>query len=644
MPGTQSNRWWTDQKAASDSLFGIARELYADTAGRRTRAMSALGLFEGRKFGSLSPLIYSTATGQLEDMLWNIPRSLCLTVQAKVAGRQKPKPQFLTTDADYRTARKAKKLDRFVEAQLHERQGMYESAWDLGLDVFLDAAIWGLGVIRVSANASEKRVQLTRKFFWELLVDPLEAAQGTPQNLFDSYWYDADKLQALYPEYKSEIENAIGYSWDGDELLKGTELRDRMRMANMVRVVEGFRLPIASAKKSGGFKGRHAIGIHGKILEWEDYERSEYPYVFLRWTKERMGFHATGLVEEVERITTEVNETLEQMGEAERLNNVYVDAEEDTITKPEQLESNEAFVLIERKKGSMPLQITAPNAFSESKLKWLQMHEEHGFSLSGISQLTASARKEKGITSALGLRALDDQQSERLSVIEGQYKQLFPALARHIVWCTRELFEDDPDLMVKWPGQGFLKEIKFSDVDVPENSYTIQIDEVAGITRKAAGRYSSGEELYNAGIISKEAHLRIRQLGDVERESNALQAQYGYVEELIERYLDMTPEELNEDPGLYEVPEPFLVHELAIAQVGQAYLEWKGRTLGKQREEAEFNLELLRRFIEECDIELQRKMQKLAELQNPVAQPAVAPQGMGAAPAQLSAVPSPRAA
>jgi hypothetical protein len=92
------------------------------------------------------------------------------------------------------------------------------------------------------------------------------------------------------------------------------------------------------------------------------------------------------------------------------------------------------------------------------------------------------------------------------------------------------------------------------------------------------------------------------------------------------------------------VPEPFLIHELAMVQFGQAYLEWKARTRSpKQRVEAEFNLELLRRFIEACDVEIQRKQAKLAQAQasgaSAAAQPGVAAIGMGAAPAAATASP-----
>jgi hypothetical protein len=630
-------RWWEQKReSAAEAVFGIAKTLHQDATGRRSRALRALGLFEGRELAALTPLVYSRSTPQ-EELVWNIPRSLCLTVQAKIAGRSKPKPQFLTTDADYRTARRATKLDRFVEAQLHERQGIYESAWDLTIDVFLDAAIFGMGVIKVSANADEKRVQLERIFPWEILVDPLEAAYGKPLNLFHVYPYDRDALKARYPKQAKAIEDAGGFDWDGDDVVHLSHAHNA-RIANQVRIVEPFRLPISSEKP-----GKHAITVANQVLEWEDYERPEYPFIFLRWSKERMGFYATGLVEEVECIAREINFTLERMRDAENLNAPVIVAKSGTLTKPEQVESNENWTLIEHD-GDVPPQFIAPQAYSESTLKWLTMHEEHAFTLSGISQLVASARKEKGITSGLALRTLDDQQSERLAVIDGQYEQLFPALARHIVWCTRELYEDDPSLMAKWPGQGFLREIKFSDVDIPENAYVVQIDKSNSITRMFAGRISTGQDLYNAGIISKDAFLRITQVGDVDREVNALQAQYSYIADLIDRYLDLTPEELDEDPGLYEVPEPFLIHELAMVQFGQAYLEWKARTRSpKQRVEAEFNLELLRRFIEACDVEIQRKQAKLAQAQasgaSAAAQPGVAAIGMGAAPAAATASP-----
>lgn len=592
---------WFDQKRESawTDVIGIARGLRQDQAGRETRAIASLSTFEGRKLSGLNPYAYFKAPA-CEDLEWNVSRSLAQTVQAKVAGLQRPKPQFIVTDADWKTKRRAKRLDRFVEGQLHQRQGTYESAWDMGVDVFLDAAVVGTGVIKVYSDTDEKKVCLERVYQQELFVDPLEARNGNPLNLFHIYPYDRDKLIARFPKFEKEIRDAQSADDEFREATGKSYYGDQRRVAEQVVVYESWRLPLSSKKP-----GKHAICINGATLEWEDWERDEFPFVFLRWTKERMGFGATSLVEEVETIAQEIHRSINSIREAEKLNCTLIDCEEDQYDD-EALESNEHFTVLKRKPGSPPVNIVTPNSFSESTLQWLKMNIEQAFAIPGISQMAAKSEKPSGVTAAIAMRTLNDLQSERFSVISEQYQNMYVALARHIVACTRELAEEDKNFAVRWPGGKFLRDIKWSDADLDEDMYTVRAEPVSGLVMSASHRYSTAQDLYNAGVIGADAFLRMIDMGDVERETNRLNAQNEYIEQLIDRYLDA--DEGDEDFE-YESPEPFIIPELAIAQMGQAYLE------AKMDRAPEFNTKLLRTYITESDKAIQNKMAKMAELQ-----------------------------
>ena len=596
--------WWEQSDASVwQEVCAIAKSLRDDQSSRRTRAIAAISTFEGRRLSALSPFAYFKAPAY-EDLDWNIPRSLCQTVQAKIAGLQRPKAQFMVTDADWQTKRRAKRLDRFVEGQMFQRQGIYETAWDLGTDVFLDACIQGMGVIKVFADVDANKVQLERVFHWELHTDPQEAENGQPQNLFHTYAYDRRKLLKRFPEKRDAINAARGIEDEREyEMLR--DYSTTRRVADMVLVTEAWNLSA----------GKHAICINGATLAFEDWTRDEFPFVWVRWCKERMGFHATSLIEEVESIAREVNRTIVKMQESERLNTTILDVE-DGQYMDEDLESNEAFTIIKRKPGTPPINIHTPNSYGESTLNWLKMNVEQMNALSGVSQMSQRAEKPSGVTAAVALRALADMQSERFSVVTRQYEQIYVSLARHIVACTRELAAENDDFAARWPGQRFVREIKWSDADLDESMYTVRVYAVSGLVNSPTDRYSTAQDLYNGGVIQADTLLRMIDMGDIEREKSRLMAQSEFVEDLIDRYLDAMPDDESFE---YESPEPFIIHELAIAQVGQAYLE------AKLDRAPEFNLELLRRFITECEMQVQKKTQRMAELQAMAAGAAVQP-------------------
>ena len=96
------------------------------------------------------------------ELVINLPRSMCDTVHAEIAGRQKPKPQFETSGADYRQRRRAKKLDKFCESQIRLPQGSYSSAHELLEDCWLDAEICGTGFAKVFADGDSIAIERVR--------------------------------------------------------------------------------------------------------------------------------------------------------------------------------------------------------------------------------------------------------------------------------------------------------------------------------------------------------------------------------------------------------------------------------------------------------------------------------------------------
>ena len=610
---------------AHREVVAIADALWRDDSSRRDRYLQSASQYEGRKLSSLNASAYQKANVLQGDgwdaLYWNLCRLLCKTAQAKIAGRQKPKVQFVSSNADWATKRRAKKLDRFVEAQMMQPQEGYEDVWQMAVRAFLDAVVFAPGWLKISADYEAGKVLINRVMPWKLLVDPCEAEYGQPQNLFEVSAWDIDKLIAVYPEHESAILSAKAE----EEMPTGKG----QRVSERRRVYEAWRLPIGSKP------GRWIRCIDGATLEWEEWTRDEFPFVRLDWTRELIGFGGTSLVEEVEPISDEVNYSLARIRESEHLTPKGVCIYEYGTIADEALRSNEDAINIPYKAGSQKPDWFSPQAFSPQSLEWVQLNYGKGFELTGISQMGATARKEPGVTAGVALRTIGDMQTELFSVVDRQYQQAFPAIARNIVACTRELAEEHKDFAVRWPGGKFLQTIPWSDVDMPEDQYVVQLYSVSEMKNTPADRLQLAQELNAAGKLSDDALMRVIQYLDAPAEFEGRNKQRELIGRYIEEWLDATPETIESGKFRYRGPIPIgMNHEDAIMQVAQEYL-------AAQLDEApEANLDFFLRFIQQADEHIQSKAKKMAELQAMAAGNAPAPPpatGPQAAPPPMAA-------
>ncbi len=594
-------RWWKASGIeAAEQVTSLADWLWNEQSPFRARCLRSASLYEGRRLPGLSASAYlrSGAYGgdDYDELYWNVPRSLVQTVTAKIAGRQKPKPSLVCSDSDWQTKRRAKKLEKFCEAQLHQQQGTHRDAWSLGTRTFLDAAVFGFGAIKVFADDDSARVVLERVLPWEILVDPVEAERGEPVNFFHRYHYDKDSLAARYPGKEDIIDSAP----DADHEYYGTGVR----VARSVLVYEAWRLPV------GKTPGKHIICTKKGILAEREWTRNEPGILFLRWSPELLGFGGTSLVEEAEKCSDEVNCTLARMREAENLcSNLTIAYEDGSIVNEEALNSNEIGVKLAIKAGAQFPKFDAPEAYSQSSLNWLKMNYDKGFELTGVSQMSAGSRKEPGVTAGVALRTIADMETERFSVIYSQYEHMMAVdIPRHQLAATRELADRNGDVMLRWPGQKFLQTFSWDDVSLEEDMYFIQPYAVSGIVNTPADKLQLGQDLFNAGVISQDSFLRVIQYKDPESEIERQNTQYSVIEKYIESWLDATPETLEDRTFRYRAPIPFMDHAAALVQSAQAYM------VAELDGAPDWNLEFFLRFMTQCDQQIQKVAAKQAAM------------------------------
>jgi hypothetical protein len=185
------------------------------------------------------------------------------------------------------------------------------------------------------------------------------------------------------------------------------------------------------------------------------------------------------------------------------------------------------------------------------------------------------------------MRTQIDLASKRFATKARGYELAFVEIARRIV----EAMADVSESVAQWPSRDAMVELKWSEVKPESDAYTIRVAPVSSLPRDPAGRLAMSQELYQSGLISGPSFKRLLDWPDLEAEVSRENAEYEYLEVLIDRYLDATPEQAK-DPGFVQYPEGFIFgKESAMVQFGAAYFE------AKRHDAPEYVLELLRSYI-----------------------------------------------
>ena len=609
-PGAHSShpRWWQLEGAAlANEVCSINDGLEVDQRKRLDRYTLNLSRYEGRKLDGFHAAAYDSPRWDFSDEV-RLPlfRSLCDTVQADIAGRQRPKPEFLTNGADWATARRAKKLDRFVEGVLHQPHGRYINAWEMIADVFLDAAILGCAGVKVFVNPVTEKVELERVLPGRVKVDPREADQGRPLNYFDAYLMDEDAAIAefadsppdLTEKEREAIRDAITSSATKDDGIT-EKFYGSTRIAKSIKIREATRLPFGPDKP-----GHRAICIPGKVLHLEEWTREDEGIVWFRWSRERRGYWGTGLIDEAESMVKEANEAAVHLQERVKLlsnRRTYVHRLSG-ITE-EQMQANEVEnVIYYDGEGPPPVESQLP-PFHPAELEYLNLYIQQSYAMPGVSQMSASSRKEQGVDAAVAMRTLVDLATKRFTIkARFAYEYPFVPLAKAIIASVAEWTDaTGKDYVAQLPSKGSTHEIKWSEARIDLDSVVVQVAAVSALPSDLAGRLSFIKEMYADGVISVEEYRRMMDAPDIDAESDLEHAWVNVLDQTIEKMVDAKDAATGADE--YVPPQSYIPDKAAaLKRVSGRY--WQETLAGAP----EFVLALLRRYMLQLVELVQREM------------------------------------
>lgn len=615
---------WYDlpEAEAGMALCALAAKYKHQSSTRKARATSLLSLYEGLTLGRMASSAYDTAEpyqfedsdrpGEPSELVWNLGASIMDSIDAKLFALDKVKTQFVVTDGGWDVKRAAVLSSRFVEGQMHEPQGIFPDLWALWRHAGrLALTVSGTAAVFFWSDPDEGKIVAELDDTLNMFVE----TSGLPYDGITSVGrigsWDPEKLCARFPGAENAAKIWAAAEKPDNDLAWAGDVDDAPDEIRRVPLVQGWRM------KAPGVAGKLCYAVPGATLEFKEYDYDFPPCVFFNPYRQLAGFWGRAALERIVVPLRRMNEILASIDDAERLSPKGALVYDPLTTNPALLATVKNCVLIPYTgpAGGEPKYQTPP-PFHPLVLELLELHKAACFDLIGMSEAQATASREKGVTSGVALRLLQNQTYERFAPVEDEFTRCEgPDSAKQIMRCAQEIHKQkDGGFKSAWKGSGengFLKEIDakvFETLD-KEGKYRVQAEAVSGSTNTPADRVQLAEELMQAGIITGEAYASILQTFDTPGEAKGAQSLDTVEEQFVKQQIDTwLYDDIDDAKRDYEGPDKWMNTPKLLLTVGSAYVQAKmAMRADKGSKETTERLGLFFRFISTLEQQIKEK-------------------------------------
>jgi hypothetical protein len=224
---------------------------------------------------------------------------------------------------------------------------------------------------------------------------------------------------------------------------------------------------------------------------------------------------------------------------------------------------------------------------------------EKMFEVSGLSQLSATAKKPAGVESGVALRTLLDTETQRFALLVDAWQEFHLELARLTVKTARRMSRD---VAVPFHDKEIAREVQFSDVDLEESQYRMQLWPVNLLPETPAGKLAYVEQMITIGLIDPDQGRSLLDYPDIEAFQRLQNAAVDDIHMLIDHFLST---------GDYIPPLPYQNLGLGINLFQAAWL--RGRIDGYTDD----RLGLLVRWMDEANRILNERETAMKQLAPP---------------------------
>lgn len=542
--------WWNapSKKDLAEQILSTAGFLKTNQLYRHRQAALYSRLYGNMPMlGNIGTNLSKVALGMqlpIDRPTMNVVQSCLDTLVSRIT-QQKPRPVFLTDNANYKSRNLAKQLNQFISGEFHQT-----SAYKVGSSNLVDSGVLGTGCVQIYEDVFNKRVALDRVLSTELYVDPNDAMYGSPRQLHRLKLLDRSVATEMFQKVSKKVENA-------DQAYPEAGGESSQTISDQIMVVESWHLP--SGKKGGD--GIHTIVCSDGVLFDEAYEKEKFPFTFLHYNPRLLGFWGQPLTEQLMGTQLEINKLLMTISKSINLVGVPRVFVEESSKVMSAAFNNELGAIV-KYRGIMPTIVDGTSGLTGDIYAQLQRLVEYAYQQSGISTLSAQAQKPAGLNSGQALREYDDLQTDRFAALVRRYDDYYIELAYQMIDKARDIALRDGSYQTIYPDKDGTREIDLPDAKLLDDPFVIQCYDTSSLPRDPAGRKEYVVEMMQAGIYTPEEGRRLLGFADTEQEDKLAIAS----EEWILKVLDEIVEK-----GKFTPPDPQMNLQLAHTKCIQYY-------------------------------------------------------------------------
>lgn len=581
----RSALWYEEPKNDSHhTLIGVWSVVRDESAWRVDADEYHLGLYSacdqpGVRGQSRRGYEYGPAT-----LPYNVSRSATDTLQAKIA-KHRPLPQVLTQRGSWKNQKRAKKMTQFIEGQFSNSK-IFEKHAPM---IVRDALIFGRGILRVGTLGD--KVNAERIHPWELFVDEWDARYGEPRNIYLCRSMDKGVvLNAFGRTDSGSIRPSIRDALDkaGKFNLATNYEQEVTSTVERVDVLEAWHLP----SRPGAKDGRHVVVVQGATLLDESWDYDYFPFAILSYSDAVVGYWGHGLIEQLEGYAYEINCASEKLSEQVRMSGVGILVPDGSNIHDQEIRNGITQI---RHKPGLPPSVFQMDLVNEHLRQRPRELTQDALNDAGLSQMSVQSEKPAGVTAAVALQTLDDIETERFMVFGRAYESWCLEVARRFIDCAKTIAEDFGDMSVGVPMKDGILHLSWKDVYV--DGFELRVFPTSLLPQQLGARLDRLKDMWNTGLIDRATFLRHLDAPDMQAELDLETADRLVIDEILERMLEADE---SEGDAPYRSPSAY------------QDLNWGARRAQQRLNRAdldgapEYNLEMLRRYLKESKIELDK--------------------------------------
>ena len=439
----------------------------------------------------------SSATDVEEDtssgIQENIIKSCIDTLVSKIAS-QKVRPFFNTVNGTFKDMQIVRQAQQYFDS-LYDDQNVNR----LIADCFKDACIFDTGIIYVDADSKK----MTRVMPWQINFDSKEASYG---GLTRILWKMDNYPVTLLPFKVKNFESLL--------------------VSNGVTYYRYYNIN------------------DNKLVHWipeldyykeETWDKGALPFLFIHYDDPIKSGSTVSIVDMLWGIQEAVDAVLVKIKDASQLSSPlkFFVPESSTIkVKKLSNRTGEIITYTDLPNQSTPPIVTATEPFMDPQ--WMQLLEklkQDAYEAVGISQLSATSQKPKGLDSGVALSTMEDIESDRFEIQLNNVIRAYTDLAK----LAMAIYPLDEEIL---PPNRMRRSISWRDIIEAQDQLVIQFSAAENLSKDPSQRAQQVMMLANMGAIPQSRIASLMEIPDSVQgyslANNAINAVMAVIDDCLE--------------------------------------------------------------------------------------------------------------